>query len=74
MSTAELKLDIINTIANIKESYIIEDIKKLIDFELNNETYTLNDIQKRRVADAKTDNILSETEANRQIEEWLNEK
>jgi hypothetical protein len=74
MSTAELKLDIINTIANIKESYIIEDIKKLIDFELNNETYTLNDIQKRRVAEAKTDNILSETEANRQIEEWLNEK
>lgn len=74
MSTAELKLDIINTIANIKESYIIEDIKKLIDFELNNKTYTLNDIQKRRVAEAKTDNILSETESNRQIEEWLNEK
>ena len=74
MSTAELKLDIINTITNLKESYIIEEIKKLLDFELDESTYKITDKQRKRLTEAKSDKILSETEANNEIEQWLNEK
>lgn len=74
MSNAELKLDIINRIANLKELHIIEDIKKLLDFELEKKVYKVSDTQRRRLTEAKSDKILTETEANTQIEEWLNEK
>ncbi|MFV0289592.1 MAG: hypothetical protein ACK5IJ_01640 [Mangrovibacterium sp.] len=74
MSTAELKLDLINRIANLNESYIIEDVKRLLDFELDENVYCLNDAQKIRLTEAKCDDILTAEEANRQIEEWLREK
>jgi len=74
MSTADLKLDIINTITNLKESYIIEEIKKLLDFELDENTYKTTDKQRKRLTEAKSDKILSESEANNEIEKWLNEK
>lgn len=74
MSTAELKLDIINRIANLKESYIIEEIQKLLDFELDKDVYQLSDEQRKRLIEAKTDKILTEAEANSEIEKWLNEK
>jgi len=69
MSTVELKLDIIDKIVNLKESYIIDDIKKLLDFELDERIYQLSDAQKRRLSEAKSDKILTEKEANRKIEE-----
>jgi len=74
MSTAELKLDIINTITNLKESYIIEEIKKLLDFELDETIYNVSEEQRKRLIEAKSDKILSESEANNEIEKWLNEK
>lgn len=74
MSTAELKLDIINRITNLKEPHIIEDIKKLLDFELDESVYQINDKQRKRLTEAKTDKVLTEAEANDEIEKWLNEK
>lgn len=74
MSTAELKLDIINRIATLKESYIVEEIKKLLDFEMDEKIYQLSYEQKTRLNEAKTDKLITDTEANRQIEEWLSEK
>ncbi len=74
MSTAELKLDIINRIANLKESYIIEEIKKLLDFELDESVYKISDAQRKRLTEAKIDKVLTESQANKEIEEWLNEK
>ena len=74
MRTADLKLDIINRITNLKESYIVEEIKKLLDFELDENIYQVSDKQKKRLIEAKTDKVLSEAEANNEIEKWLNEK
>lgn len=74
MSTAELKLDIINRIANLKELYIIEEIKKLLDFELDDSVYQISDAQRKRLTEAKTDKVLTESQANKEIEEWLNDK
>ncbi|MBS1571506.1 MAG: hypothetical protein JST62_03795 [Bacteroidetes bacterium] len=74
MSTAELKLDIINTITNLKEPYIIEEIKRLLDFELDDNRYKVTENQRKRLSEAKSDKIISESEANTEIEKWLNEK
>ncbi len=74
MSTAELKLDIINRITNLKEAHIIEEIKNLLDFELDKSVYHLSVEQRKRLTEAKADKILTETDANSEIEKWLNEK
>lgn len=74
MSTAELKSDIINRIQNLNETHIIEEIKQLLDFELNNDVYELSFAQKKRLNEAESDNVLNEEEANNDIEKWLNEK
>ncbi|UOE38901.1 hypothetical protein [Chryseobacterium oryzae] len=74
MSTAELKSDIINRIQNLKDSYIIDEIKQLLDFELDNSVFQLSSAQKQRLIEAEFDNVLSEEQANNDIEKWLNEK
>jgi hypothetical protein len=75
MSIAELKLDLINKISQVRENYIIEELRSLIDFELSESTYATNDVQKLRIEESrleyKNGNILSELSANSEIEEWL---
>jgi len=78
MSTAELKLDLISRIANTEQPHILEELRKLLDFELDNETYKLNPQQQLRVNEAKEEylagNILSEQQADQAIDQWLSEK
>jgi hypothetical protein len=74
MNTAELKIDLINKITKLKEVRIIEEIQKFLDFELDKGEYKLNDAQKNRILEAESDKVLTEEEANREIEEWLNER
>ena len=74
MNAAELKLDLINRIATLKDSKIIEEIKNLLDFEQSNTVFELNDEQKKRLLAAQKDEILTEDEANNEIEKWLQEK
>lgn len=74
MSTAEIKLDLINKITNLKETRIIEEIQKFLDFELDEGVFEVSALQKERLAKAKNDTILSEDDANNEIEKWLREK
>ena len=78
MSTAELRIDVISRIANLNEPHIIEEVSDLLDFELSKEVYQLTPQQKQRVSEGKTEylkgKILTEEEANNDIEQWLNEK
>lgn len=74
MNAAEVKLDLINRIANLKESRIIEEIKSFLDFEQDTTVFQLNDEQKARLLKAQNDEILTEDEANNEIEKWLQEK
>ena len=78
MSTAELKIDLISRIANTEEPRIIEEIRKLLDFEPDNETYKLNPQQLQRVSEAKVEylagNVVSEQQADQAIDEWLSKK
>jgi len=78
MSTAELKIDLISRIANTEEPRIIEELRKLLDFELDKEAYELNTRQHQRVSEAKAEylagNVLSEQQADEAIDQWLSEK
>ena len=74
MSAAELKLDLINKITRLKETRIIEEIQKLLDFELDEGVYEVSTMQKERLIQGKNDTVLSEEEANTDIEKWLQEK
>lgn len=78
MSTAELKIDLISRIANINDPGIIEGLRKLLDFELEKETYQLTPEQEQSVSEAKAEylagHILPEQQADEIIEQWLSEK
>ena len=78
MSTAELKIDLISRIANTNESRIIEELRKLLDFELDKDVYELNPQQYQRISEAKAEylagNVLSEQQADEAIDQWLSEK
>lgn len=78
MSTAELKISIINRITKLEDESIVEQIKRLLDFELEENIYHLSDMQKASVAEAENEykkgEILSEEQANAEIEKWLKEK
>ncbi len=78
MNKEELKIDVINKINQLKYPHIIEDIQKLIDFELSTDLYNLSEEQINRVKEGKEEyqnsEILNKQEANQEIEKWLNEK
>ena len=78
MNTSDLKLDLINRIAQLKEARIVEEIQRLLDFELDQNDYILDETQRERVAEGKEEYknkaYLTEDQANHDIEEWLREK
>ncbi|KFF07803.1 hypothetical protein [Chryseobacterium luteum] len=78
MNTADLKADLIYRISQLQEKRIMEEIQKLLDFELNKNEYILTEPQKERIAEAqseyKSSAYLTEDKANQDIEEWLGEK
>ena len=78
MSTADLKINIINRITNLEDKGIVEQIKRLLNFELGDNTYLHSEEQKTRVKEAENEytngQTLSEQQANDEIEKWLKEK
>lgn len=80
MSSAELKLklDVINKITELKEIRIVEEIKRLLDFELDETVFELSQKQKDRITKARQEYANGETmtneDVNNEIEQWLNEK
>ena len=75
MNTASLKIDLINKITQLKESYVIEEINRILDFESDKGIFKLTTKQKERILEGqkeyKSGKVLSEKEANKQIQEWL---
>ncbi|KQR92685.1 hypothetical protein ASG01_12385 [Chryseobacterium sp. Leaf180] len=74
MNAAEVKLALINRIANLKESRLIDEITSFLDFEQDSSIFQLSDEQRERLLKAQNDEILTEDEANNEIEKWLQEK
>jgi len=74
MNTAELKIDIINKITKLKETRIIEEIQKILDFELDQGVFQLSEAQNNRIIEAAQDAFLTDEQANKDIDEWLQGK
>lgn len=78
MSTAELKINVIQQITNLKDAHVIEQIQRLLDFEVDKKPYTLSTKQVKRINAAKKEyaegKTLSEKQANDEVDQWLNEK
>ncbi len=75
MSAANLKIELINKTTQLKENHVIEEIKRLLDFELQQGFFKLTAKQQARILEAKEEykagKILSENQANKKIQEWL---
>ena len=78
MATADLKTDLINRITNLEDDAFIEQIQRLLDFEFEEGIYKLSEKQSQRIMEAREEysvgKILSEKNANSEIEKWLNSK
>ena len=75
MTTANLKIDLINKITEIQDSNIIKEIKRMIDFELEEGIFQLNTDQTKRILvaqqEVKKKQYKTEDSANKEINEWL---
>lgn len=72
MNTSDLKIDLIQRIAQLKEPGIIAEIQKLLDFELASGDYILTNSQKDRIAEGqeeyKNSAFLTDDQANLNVE------
>lgn len=77
MNTAELKIDLISRIANLKDIAVMEQIKSLLDVE-KGESYQLNSEQKERIslgrAQLKNKQTVSHEDLQQEISKWLDTK
>lgn len=78
MSTAELRNRLIEKIRKTQDEKILEEVYRLL--ELDNadlEIFKLNEDQKKAISEAreqiKSEEFLTEEEANKEIDEWLKE-
>lgn len=79
MSTAELKIKLIDKINLTQDHRILEEVSRLLQLENlgDLEPYKLNQAQVHAINEArdqfKKGQFLSDSEANKEIDEWLNE-
>ncbi|HUH74145.1 MAG TPA: hypothetical protein VLZ75_07030 [Chitinophagales bacterium] len=75
MSTAELKIDLINQITGITEKVKLEELLELIKFQNNESIYITNEDEKQAILEAQQQISNGETYSNEdvqaEIKEWL---
>ncbi|MCB0541260.1 MAG: hypothetical protein KDE33_27375 [Bacteroidetes bacterium] len=78
MNVAEIKLNLINKITELKNNSIVEELQKILDFELDTVTYKLSKLEKERILKAeeelKNSELIDNDSVNKQIDTWLKEK
>ncbi|MCJ8497660.1 hypothetical protein MVI27_05235 [Chryseobacterium salipaludis] len=74
MNTAELKIHLIQKIAKIEDTQLIDRIKEYLDFELKTCEFQTTELQKERIRVSQSDEIIAEQEANYQIKSWMDER
>lgn len=77
MSTIELRKRLIDKIHKTKDERILEEAYRLLELETEDiEIYKLNLDQKEAISEAreqvKNGQFLTEDQANKEIDEWLN--
>ncbi len=76
MSTAELKLQIINKVSSINDELILEEIYRLIDIESGMDSlYRLSDEERKAIEIGRKDinegRRYSSEQADNMVKEWL---
>ena len=75
MSTAELQLDLINQIANIKDKVKLKELMQLLKFQNDNSIYVTNEDEKNAVSEARMEiakgEVLTNDEVQNEIKECL---
>ncbi len=77
MSTVEIRKRLIDKIQNTQDGRILEEAYRLLDLEIEDaDIYKLNESQKEAIAVArkqiKKGQFLTEDQANKEVDEWLN--
>lgn len=75
MSTAELQIDLINQIANIKDKVKLKELMQLLKFQNDNSIYVTNENEKNAVSEARMEiakgEVLTNDEVKNEIKECL---
>lgn len=75
MSTAELKIDLINQITVIKDKVRLKELLQLIKFQEDSSIYITNDEEKKEILEARNEikngELLSNDDVQKEIDEWL---
>ncbi len=78
MSVKELRTDLITKISNLDKMDVMEEIQRLIDFEMDSTDFIFSVDQKIRIAEAQKEynekKTLTDIEANQEINLWLQGK
>jgi hypothetical protein len=76
MSTSELKELLIDTIRNIEDAELLEDIYQLLSLPESTTVYKFNDDELRAIKEAedqiRNGDYLTDEEVDKAVEEWLN--
>lgn len=77
MSTAELKISLINKITSLTDDTLLEEILRIVDFETDTATFKLNRDQQDAIKIARAQIQNNEYQTNEQVEKeiqkWLEE-
>lgn len=75
MSTAELKLNLINQITKITDKVRLKEIIQLLQFESEESIYTTNEEEKKAIEEAKNQILkgqaFSNEDVQKEIKSWL---
>lgn len=75
MSTAELKLDLINQITSITDKVKLKELLNFIKFQADESIYITNDEEKNAIKEAKNQisngNGISNEDVQKEITSWL---
>ena len=76
MSTAELKLDLINQISSITDKVRLKELFQMLKFQNDESIYLTNEEEKKAILEAQKEiaegKVLSNTDVQKEINEWLN--
>lgn len=75
MSTAELKIDLINQITGIKDKVRLKELLQLIKFQEDSSVCITNDDEKKSIIEARNEikngEFSSDHDVRKEIDEWL---
>jgi hypothetical protein len=76
MSTAELKIDLINQITGITDQVKLKELLQLLKFQNDETVYVTDEDEKKAILEARNEikngEISSDAEVQKEISEWLN--